>query len=476
MAEMDKLHLKVLWIISLIIVSGCDLLPEDAVLTSSQGIVNKGIMSNAEVNAYKANTLEFVKRTYTKADGTFSFEEVEHEGALYIEVKTTSQTLSTCDSATGCGNFLGGLKLPGEFDANLDGVVNFGDIHYYNNVDFLLTAFIKPRVKAVDEDSFTTFGTFAVTPLTHLAAQKVKKIGEEQGGITEGDVDLANAQVAELFGLDGIDITRTIPPDVTNAKQMDAVSDKQKMYSALNAAVASAADSTSKTLVEVIDGLTASFVDDGGVVGNSDTSDDITLAYLLWLADDIADKVESELLVNMNTVQQKLNEEATENDALPAGELVQASEQAQIIIDTDGDDLSDEREEELGTNPQNPDTDNDKMPDGWEVVYSLDPLDPTDALSDIDNDMLKAHQEYYLSLNPTLNDTDHNQVMDAYEDPDNDGLNNHEEFDGGESEYGIYPGGTDPLNPDSDGGGRSDGMEVNYDGTDPLDSTDDSLP
>ncbi len=150
-------------------------------------------------------------------------------GALYIEVTTTSQTLATCDSVTGCGDFKNGLKLPGEFDASLNGVVDFGDIHYYNSTDFLLTAFVKPRIVGNDEgDGVTTFGQFTVTPLTHLAAQKVKKIAKDNGGISESDVDLANAQVAELFGLDGIDITRVIPPDVTNKEQMEAVSEKAK--------------------------------------------------------------------------------------------------------------------------------------------------------------------------------------------------------------------------------------------------------
>ncbi|MBI2111894.1 MAG: type IV secretion protein Rhs, partial [Nitrosarchaeum sp.] len=33
--------------------------------------------------------------------------------------------------------------------------------------------------------------------------------------------------------------------------------------------------------------------------------------------------------------------------------------------------------------------------------------------------------------------------------------------------------GTDPLNPDTDAGGVSDGQEVNVDGTNPLDALDD---
>ena len=48
-------------------------------------------------------------------------------------------------------------------------------------------------------------------------------------------------------------------------------------------------------------------------------------------------------------------------------------------------------------------------------------------------------------------------------DADLDGLSAREE--------GIL--GTDPSNPDTDGGGRTDGQEVLTDGTDPLDPADD---
>ncbi len=485
---MERFRLLSLWICSIIFLTGCDLLPEDPILTSSQGLVNKGIMSNAEVNAYRADNLEFVKRSYTQSDGTFSFEDVEYEGALYVEVTTTSQTLATCDSAAGCGTFQNGLKLPGEFDANLDGNVDFGDIHYYNNVDFLLTAFVKPRIRHQEDDgTVVDFGEFAVTPLTHIAAQKVKKKRDEQGSISEDDVDLANAQVAELFGLDGLDITRTIPPDVTDADKMGSVTDKEKMYSTLNAAVATASELTTKSLIEVIDDLTNSFVDDGGIVGSAaDDNVDTSLAYLFWLADGIATKVETDLSVNMNAVQQQLVEEAAANDALPDGELVTPSENAGILVDRDGDGLGDEDEIQYGTDPDNPDSDGDMLPDGWEVKYSMqslpagwdfsykfDPLLNDDSQNyDGDGDGLTAHQEFKLTTDPTNPDTNGDgELNDGAEDFDNDMLSNSEEFNGVEAEIPFH-GGTNPYNPDTDGDGVSDGYEVYYDATDPLDPDD----
>jgi len=90
---------------------------------------------------------------------------------------------------------------------------------------------------------------------------------------------------------------------------------------------------------------------------------------------------------------------------------------------------------EFEDNPQfkscDPDTDDDGIPDRWELLYGLNPLDPSDA--GLDNDV--------------------------------DGLTNKEEF-----QYGTLP-----FNPDTDGGGESDGSEVAA-GRDPLYDKDDQLP
>ena len=94
--------------------------------------------------------------------------------------------------------------------------------------------------------------------------------------------------------------------------------------------------------------------------------------------------------------------------------------------DSDGDGISDEQEEENGTDPNNPDTDGDGLSDSDEIMTGTD---PTNA------------------------------------DSDGDGINDGDEVTG----YG-----TDPNNADSDGDGLSDGDEVNTHGTDPNDSdTDD---
>ena len=97
-------------------------------------------------------------------------------------------------------------------------------------------------------------------------------------------------------------------------------------------------------------------------------------------------------------------------------------------IDSDGDGLSDRREEELGTDPFNPDTDGDGLTDGEEVLkFGTDPLNP---------------------------DTDYDGLKDG-------------------EEVRKYK--TDPLDPDTDKGGVKDGHEVLHDGTDPLNGADDLI-
>ncbi|MDT0621043.1 gliding motility-associated C-terminal domain-containing protein [Croceitalea vernalis] len=92
-------------------------------------------------------------------------------------------------------------------------------------------------------------------------------------------------------------------------------------------------------------------------------------------------------------------------------------------LDNDNDGLNDDIEEDIGTDPDNPDTDGDGILDGTEVVDGTDPLDDCDSLG-----------------GTPLPDGD----CDA------DGLTNGEEADLG----------TDPFDADTDGDGLTDGEEV----------------
>lgn len=140
----------------------------------------------------------------------------------------------------------------------------------------------------------------------------------------------------------------------------------------------------------------------------------------------------------------------------------------QYLADTDDDGLPNLIEKEIGSDPYNPDTDGDNLPDGYEALtLGTDPTKPdtdengvSDYDEDFDNDGLSNGQEYELGTEPYNEDTDGDGLKDGEEintygtdphkvDTDEDGLEDGDE---------IYFE-TDPLNPDSDGNGISDGDE-----------------
>ena len=128
-----------------------------------------------------------------------------------------------------------------------------------------------------------------------------------------------------------------------------------------------------------------------------------------------------------------------------------------------------------GTDAQNPDSDNDHLPDYEDFMLPTDPRNP-----DCDEDLVLDGDEYFLyGTDPLNNDTDMDGLSDGEElfffycnpvvrDSDLDGLTDGEEVL-------IYF--TDPLLPDTDGDMLEDGYEVFYSKTDPrlFDTDEDRL-
>lgn len=117
--------------------------------------------------------------------------------------------------------------------------------------------------------------------------------------------------------------------------------------------------------------------------------------------------------------------------------------------DSDNDGLTNENEEELGTNPNKADSDGDKLSDGLEV-YALgtDPLKKdsddngiSDFNEDLDEDSLVNGKEIQKNTNPLVEDTDDDGLLD------------------GEEVYTYF---TNPLEMDTDKDGLDDGAEIKF--------------
>lgn len=161
-------------------------------------------------------------------------------------------------------------------------------------------------------------------------------------------------------------------------------------------------------------------------------------------------------------------------------------------------------EYENETNPFDSDSDDDLMPDGWEVRWDFDPNDASDSDLDADGDGVSNLDEYFDDTNPRDVDLDHDGIPDIWEDlhglnssdpndaaldSDGDGLTNYQEFlnrtlpfdvdtdddgmwDGWEVENGFNPRNANDAPQDSDHGGVTNLGEFNN-GTDPWDPADD---
>ena len=113
--------------------------------------------------------------------------------------------------------------------------------------------------------------------------------------------------------------------------------------------------------------------------------------------------------------------------------------------DLDHDSLTNGKEIEIGTNPFNQDSDGDRLPDGWELNNGLQPLiaqGQDGAWGDPDHDMVPNILEYGYRSNPRNSDSDQDSLPDYWEishclglndpngengpegDPDQDGISN----------------------------------------------------
>jgi len=132
--------------------------------------------------------------------------------------------------------------------------------------------------------------------------------------------------------------------------------------------------------------------------------------------------------------------------------------------DSDGDGLTNQREAELGTDPNNPDGDGDELWDGDEVLRNG--TDPKNRDTDVD-ELTDGEEVLRRGTDPKNPDTDGDRLKDGEEvrlgtDPKNPDSDADTLGDADEVQVG-----TNPLNPDTDGDRLIDGDEVRL-STNPL--------
>ncbi len=173
-------------------------------------------------------------------------------------------------------------------------------------------------------------------------------------------------------------------------------------------------------------------------------------------------------------------------DSLIDGDILTTTELQPTVLDTDGDGLIDELEIILGTDVNNPDTDNDGIFDGIEDFNrngKIDSLESSPLLIDTDKDGIldgledRNHNGIFETdeTSPIMTDTDKDGIPDGIEDAnkngkydqgemkatsddsDNDGIKDTIEDMNHNGKWDVRE--TDPNNPDTDGDGILDGVE-----------------
>jgi hypothetical protein len=148
------------------------------------------------------------------------------------------------------------------------------------------------------------------------------------------------------------------------------------------------------------------------------------------------------------------------------------------------------------TNPTKADTDGDGLPDGLEAFYQGNPNDPTDADKDLDQDGLTLREEIVAGTFADNWDTDGDGLPDGWEiyfglnprikdsstDRDFDGLTALEEYQVGmpsdwdNAVKGVWWGGSNASNSDTDGDGIPDGVEYHVGDSNYNDADKDNIP
>ena len=273
--------------------------PQEEQRVSITGFAVKGILAGAIVEAFDITGATKLAETVTDANGKYTLPLIDHDGPILVKLKTQASTQATCDSAVGCDD---GSGTP----------VPFGSTYSFNDAEFDLSAVLPSATEAAEQE-------LMVTPVTHMAAARVQAAVADGGGvITPAEVEGLNRATATLLGLDGIDINKVAPVDITDAAATNEGSAAAQLYGTLVASIQTLAEKDPEaSIAEVIDDLAEDYAETGGLVSNSATEETITL-----------EEIFTEAIEVVAAAEEKAAEEGVEVD-LDAAETQLDSEQAE---------------------------------------------------------------------------------------------------------------------------------------------------
>ncbi|WP_028291973.1 hypothetical protein [Oceanobacter kriegii] len=278
---------------------------------SLTGLAVKGILVNATVRATSLDGSTEYGITTTNAEGRYSLEgmtNIPANAPIKVTMTTNSATQVKCDSATGC-----------TWNGNS---YTFGQFYPYNNTDFELTA-VLPSFGS------DTAKSLMVTPVTHLAAKRI----ESAGYTSSSQVASANNATATLLGLDNIDITNSVPADITESTA-GAASAEEQLYGAIVASIATIASGRNQDVATVIEALADDYANDGGLTANSSSDDVIDLEEIFESAEETVEVAETTTGSDLGATQAVLEQEATEAEAEePDTETV-------VVVDEDDEEMT----------------------------------------------------------------------------------------------------------------------------------------
>ena len=268
-----------------------------------QGNVVKGVVINGLVSAYSLENGAvgaLVASTTTNQYGQFQIQLTDYQGPLYIEVTPNgSDTTMKCDSASGCGDYIG----ISESDTNSNGIIDFGETFPVPS-DFNLTGAI-----ANAADSSAT----SVTTLTHLATQLALSFPQ---GLNDISLEVAQSQIENLFAINEMESTSNI--DLTDPSAVSAASEDQLEYSLLSSALIGLSNDVA--FVQVLDDLANQFVMNNGQLVTHDSGNSIPS-----LLDIVEESLATAQLLELNDQAAALLQTQAQVLATPIGTLTEAA-------------------------------------------------------------------------------------------------------------------------------------------------------